>query len=73
MYITPCPKCGRMPKIYECIPIKGKRHRIICCPNFCSVIPTKENGFFNEFYITYLGNGDDNTLFKEWNKMLSID
>lgn len=72
MYITPCPKCGRMPKIYKCIPIKEKRHRIIYCPHLCSVVPTKENGFF-EFYVTYLGNGDDNTLFKEWNKMLSID
>lgn len=67
MRIISCPECGRMPKIYECIPVKGKRQRIICCPNFCSIFKRKNNGIY-EFYITYLGEGDDNALFKEWNK-----
>ena len=67
MKIIPCPKCGRMPKIIE--GVRGKnsiRRRFIGCPNYCSVIKTnKYNKNWRECFLTYIGDGDDNTIYME--------
>lgn len=71
MYVTPCPKCGREPKIEECLPNRkyknGIRRRICMCPNYCSVIP--QNNMYS-FMFTFEGDGDDNVIYKEWNKAI---
>lgn len=70
MFVKPCPKCGRMPKIIDCVPYKkGIRKRLIGCPNFCSVIK-KNNFLYGTWYIIWYGNEDNNTLYKEWNNSL---
>ena len=67
MIVLDCPECGRQPKITECVPFKsGKRRRMCRCPNFCSVIPGKLNGF-RSFGLMYYGDGDDNVIWKAWN------
>lgn len=73
MHVLPCPECGRKPKIVDCIPGvlgriangKGQRKRICHCPNNCSVIPS---GYVEHFYFEFLGEGDDNEIYKLWNK-----
>lgn len=66
MLIKPCPKCGKTPKIYECIPFNdGVRRRLCSCPKNCSVL------WFNglsDFYFIFRGDGDDNTIYSLWNK-----
>ena len=72
MYITPCPKCGRKPVIYECMPTKtGTRRRLIHCPNFCTIFQTSNTGWItsNSMFI-YYGEGDNNTIYKEYNKRI---
>lgn len=70
MYVTPCPKCGRIPVIHEGIRIKnyknGIRRRFCLCPNYCSVIPRSDELY--TFSFEFDGEGDDNAIFKEWNK-----
>lgn len=71
MRIKPCPRCGRMPKIYDCITRKNEiRRRMICCPNLCQVISTSFPHRYDEWFI-HLGSEDDYTLFKEWNERVS--
>ena len=76
MFIKPCPYCGRMPKIMECVSWRpGSRRRMVACPNLCSVIRNEDHKYrwwpntatiwFVEGY-----DCDDNTLFKKWNEML---
>ena len=68
MRITSCPKCGRMPKIYEGISTsQNLRRRLIGCPNFCSVIPTDKH-YWKDSWFLYIGNEDDNTIYKIWNE-----
>lgn len=66
MRITPCPKCGRIPKIAECGRAKnGVRRRFVFCPNFCTIScpPRLYHCFF-----TFIGDGDDNAVYKLWNE-----
>lgn len=74
MYIKPCPKCGRLPKITEGRPCKnGARRRFIGCPNYCSVLETQKNPYHTlaySFYNTYIGDGDDNAIYSLWNERL---
>ena len=74
MYIKPCPKCGRLPKITEGRPCKnGTRRRFIGCPNYCSVLKTQKNPYHTlpySFYNTYIGDGDNNTIYSLWNERL---
>ena len=66
MRITPCPKCGRMPKIVEgCRAKNGARRRIVFCPNFCTISYTPR--FCYSSFI-FIGDGDDNTVYKLWNE-----
>ena len=77
MYVKPCPKCGRMPKITEGRSFKdGTRRRFIKCPNYCSVITPDRITFsfrpfgLNDCSIMYIGDGDDNAIYSLWNKRL---
>ena len=76
MIIKCCPKCGRIPKIHEAIPFKnGTRRRFIGCPNYCYVLkPQTNKGFFSNFLGDYsclfIGEGDDNQIYKMWNENL---
>ena len=65
MFITPCPICGRKPKIKECVSYTDKRRRICGCPNYDGVIPGA-NGFNQSFFV-YIGEGDNNDIYKLWN------
>lgn len=65
MRITPCPICGREPKITECRSFNNIRRRSCHCPELDSVIPYPDN--LNKFGFIYIGNGDDNAIFKLWN------
>lgn len=68
MKITPCPKCGRIPKISEGISTsQNLRRRFIGCSNFCSVIPTDKH-YWKDSWFLYIGNEDDNTIYKIWNE-----
>ena len=68
MYIS-CPKCGRKPVIYECAPTKaGVRKRLVCCPNHCYIFQT--DGIIPDFMFTFFGEGDNNTIYKEYNKRI---
>lgn len=69
MKIIPCPKCGRMPKITECVSFKnGTRKRIIGCPNFCHIIYSDKSQWGKAAWFIHIGNEDNNTLYKEWNE-----
>lgn len=65
MRITPCPICGREPKIIECIPYNGIRRRICGCPKYDSVIPYAD--YLNRSSFIYKGDGDNNAIYKLWN------
>lgn len=66
MRITPCPKCGRIPKIVECRRAKnGARRRLVSCPNLCAVICSPR--LYDSHFI-FIGDGDDNTVYKLWNE-----
>ena len=41
---------------------------LVQCPNYHSVIPTQT--WINQFYFVFVGDGDDNKIFKEWNKAI---
>lgn len=76
MYVKPCPKCGRMPIITEGLCFKnGTRRRFIHCPNYCSVLksqPNKERYLksIGDFSCMFIGDGDDNKIYKMWNENL---
>lgn len=74
MRITPCPKCGRMPKISEMRCAKnGVRRRWISCPNFHYVLEPHYNDKYdrmNKWYIVFVGEGDDNAVYKRWNELV---
>ena len=66
MRITPCPKCGRIPKIVECCRVKnGARRRLVFCPNFCTIIRSPR--LYASSFI-FIGDGDDNAVYKLWNE-----
>lgn len=68
MIIKPCPKCGRMPKITECMRRKnGNYYYMIGCPNYCGIF--FKDHYFNP-WISYESPNicDDNFLYKKWNK-----
>lgn len=72
MIIKPCPCCGRMPKIVECVSYwPNSRKRMVECPNLCSVI-RNDNHQYNWWPTWFIEDYDcdDNTLFKKWNEML---
>ena len=66
MKIMKCPRCGRYPKIYECVSAKKVRRRLCMCPSYCSVVPYK-HGRGNTFGFLFIGDGDDNAIFRNWN------
>lgn len=74
MYVKPCPKCGRTPKINDCISNK-ERVRVIYCPNFCSLPHCFDNRrsekMISTFMLRYVGDGDDNSIFKVWNDVVA--
>lgn len=74
MYIIPCPKCGRQPKIEECNTNKkyknGIRQRLCGCPKMCSVIPCSDN--INRGWFVFEGESDDNKIYREWNQKIII-
>ena len=73
MFIQPCPRCGRIPKIVECVSYRkpDARRRLIECPNLCSVLTnTHKYEFPTTWYIEFFGDCDDNTMFKAWNEYL---
>lgn len=71
MRIIPCPECGRMPKIYQCVPSKqGVQRRLIQCPNFCSVIDVGKSR--DVPFLEYVGDGDDNMVYKKWNESVDV-
>lgn len=70
MVVKTCPKCGRLPKITDCVQGKhGTRRRMCGCPNCCSVV---QNTYYKvEFsYFVFRGKGDDNAVYKVWNKCI---
>lgn len=68
MRITPCPVCGRQPKIIECVSYTDKRRRMCRCPSYDGILPGP-NGFKRSFFV-YVGDGDDNDIYKLWNKAI---
>lgn len=70
MFIKPCPKCGRNPKIEDIVRRDIRRRRICSCPKLCSVIPSKYNWVTFEF--CYNGDGDDNRILKQWNNAIEM-
>ena len=75
MYIEPCPKCGRRPKIIDLPPHKkyknGIRRRSCRCPSFCSVIPSVNN-MFNASSFEFDGEGDANRIYRVWNRAIAL-
>lgn len=80
MFIKPCKKCGRLPVIAEIRPRNGQRQRTIRCPNYCSCLlplneidnphinkPPYSDSFLNSWLLIYVGEGDDNAIYKAWN------
>ena len=69
MFVEPCPKCGRLPKIVECCVNQkyknGIRRRLCECPNLCSVIPCKDG--LNHGWFEFDGDGDANVMYRQWN------
>lgn len=71
MFVEKCPKCGRNPKITECVRFKNGIRRKLCgCPNYCSVI-TRKNRLYTPWF-EFDGEGDDNSIFKVWNEAISL-
>lgn len=73
MIVKPCPKCGRFPKIEECAPSKnGTRRRmvIVNCYHPCVYDIGKYSNNCKRPWFVWEGEGDDNTLFREWNKRM---
>lgn len=72
MYITPCPQCGKMPKITLALQNHKTREmrRMIHCPKYCSVLKPKYEHLYPSGSIIVEGNYDDNALYKIWNNSL---
>lgn len=84
MIVKPCYKCGRMPIIKECMPTKDNIRRRMClakCYHSClstDIIYLNKNveeNIYNSAYkktfsFVFLGEGDDNTIYKIWNEAL---
>lgn len=84
MFVKPCPKCGRMPIIKECMPTKDGVRRRMClakCYHSClspDIIYSNKNVEQDIYHFAYkrtpffvfLGEGDDNTIYKIWNEAL---
>lgn len=70
MFVKPCPKCGRQPKI-EDITWNGKKRYACHCPKLCSVIPRIFTKTYT-FGFIYNGDCDNNFIFKYWNKAIEI-
>ena len=72
MKIKPCPKCGRKPKIRECVSVNQKRKRLVGCPNYCSVI-TSDDPYrrVKDSWFVHIGNEDDNFIYKLWNDRIT--
>jgi hypothetical protein len=72
MFVKPCPKCGRSPKITEGVARNGHRAYFIGCPNFCSVLKPKHNDKYDwsNRWILINEDCDYNTLYKKWNEEL---
>lgn len=72
MIVKKCPKCGRFPTVSEAFTIKkyknGIRRRLCGCPNYCSVLPCKDK--LDRFFFVFEGDGDDNMIFRVWNKAI---
>ena len=84
MRIKPCPKCNRLPVITECKQRNGVRRRLIKCPNYCACLlplryiddsrvekPPFENKWGNSAMLVFLGDGDDNAIYKVWNSSIT--
>ena len=69
MYVSPCPICGRQPKI--------NRNFVgislaIYCPNLCSGYKNGEwIPFQKATHIVHTETVDDNTLYREWNELVT--
>ena len=69
MYVTPRLQCGRKPVIHECVPTKaGIRRRLVYCPNYCSIFQAWKP---SPSMFIFLGEGDDNTIYKEYNRQIA--
>ena len=70
MVIKGCPKCGRLPKIYEGRRRQnGKHFYVIGCPNYCWVLKSQEDWHYAAT-LDFEGNYDYNYLYKQWNENL---
>lgn len=70
MKVSVCPICGRKPIIIQCMPYKNGTQRRMCkCPRLDSVVPHLDN--INRPWFIYVGDGDDNAIFTEWNKAIA--
>ena len=79
MIVKPCHKCGRLPIINELPKFRGQRRRMIRCPNYCSVLHGYINevniekdtwGHYKRWAFIFVGEGNDNSIYKLWNKFL---
>lgn len=70
MYIKKCPKCGRLPKIKECVSFDDTKRYLIRCPNYCSVLKSNKNEYDITWELIIHDNVDDNTIYKIWNEAL---
>lgn len=77
MYIKPCPKCSRLPRIEEGrIRANGNRFYTIHCPNYCSVLkPKKKEDMWKSgiAWLNFEGNYDNNYMYRRWNEELIDD
>lgn len=77
MYIKKCPKCGRLPKIENCISTTYRR-KICYDPCYSSKLNrltlAKHNCIedwpWNTSWFIFIDEGDDNTIYKIWNEAL---
>ena len=74
MYIKPCPKCGRMPKIHEgCRRKNGNRFYLIGCPNYCLVLKEEDSSPWyrpTRSWLAIEGTYDNNYIYRRWNEEL---
>lgn len=75
MYIEPCPRCGRIPKITEgCRRKNGNRFYTVYCPNLCNVLKVKDKWTgMNSAWLSFEGDYDYNEMYKKWNEALKGD
>lgn len=72
MIVKPCPRCGREPKINECVSYKTPiRKYMVHCPNYCTVLKNTDTEWDTWWYIIVeCESVSHNDMYKLWNEHL---